>query len=124
MRAALTRSIGRQADQNVAFFLHARLFRKLAALAWRPRRVDDQGIEQLHGDIHLDHLGVSMQPPATVVTTVTGFHQGPLPDADLTISIFETLRAEAGSITSTPIRRVHVDSSLNDLLPVGALVLM
>ena len=124
MRAALTRPIGRVANQNIAFFVHARLFRKLAARSWKPRRLDDEGIEQLDGDLHLEELEVSMMPPATVVTTVRGFHEAPLPDADLTITILETLQVEALSISSTPSYRVNVDTSLNDLIPLGAVVLM
>jgi hypothetical protein len=58
-----------------------------------------------------------MMPPATVVTTVKGFHEAALPDADLTITILETLRVEALSISSTPSFRVNVDTSLNDLIP-------
>jgi hypothetical protein len=103
MRAALTRPIGRVANQNIAFFVHARLFRQLAARSWKPRRLDDKGIEQLDGDLHLEAA---------------------LPDADLIITILETLRVEALSISSTPSFRVNVDTSLNDLIPLGAVVLM
>jgi hypothetical protein len=124
MHAALTRSIDREADQNIAFFIHTRLFRQLAARTWKPKLVDDQGIEQLNGYVHLNDLEVSMLPPAMVVTTVTGYDERPLPDADFTVTIAENLRVEAGSIVSSPTRRINVDTTLNDLLTLGSLGLL
>jgi hypothetical protein len=124
MRAALTRSIDRVADQNIAFFVHARLFRQLAARTWEPKRVDDQGIEQLDGDVHLNELEVAMLPPTMVVTKIKGFDERPLPDADFTITIADTLKVEAGQIINTPIQRVDVDTTLQDLLTLGSLGLL
>ena len=81
MRRGLREVGGRVPGQTISFFLNARLFRHLAAKAWNSpaiyKRLDDRGIPQLDGSTHLEDLTVSMRPPDTLITTITGFDHAP-----------------------------------------------
>ena len=116
---------GRVPSQTITFFLNARLISHLAAKAWEGpgmyKRLDDNGIPQLEGPIHLRDLKVSMRPPDTIVTTVTGFDDRPLPDADFTITIAETYRTEGpdqlhGRLVYTPEQTLDVDTGFSTVV--------
>jgi hypothetical protein len=113
---------GRVPGQTISFFLNARLFSRLAAKAWNSpdmhKRLDGNGIPQLDGSIHLTDLKVSMRPPDTLVTTVTGFDDSPLPDADFTITIAETYKVDQfdGKLSYTPAQTLDVDTGLSTVV--------
>ena len=122
---------GRVPGQTISFFLNARLFTRLAAQAWNspdmPKRRDENGIPQLDGSVHLTDLKLSLRPPDTLVTTITGFDDRPLPDADFTITIAETYRTEGqdqlhGRLAYTPAQTFDVDTGFSTVL-AGALAL-
>ena len=86
--------------------------------------MDDQGIEQLNGYVHLNDLEVSMMPPAMVVTTISGFDEARCPTRTSPSRSWRPCRSRRCRSSSTPSYRVNVDTSLNDLIPLGAVVLM
>ena len=118
MRAGFTQPIDRAANQTIAFFLSNRFISRLARRAWNemPKRLDDKGIPQLNGYVHLTDLRVAMQPPATVVTIIDGYDERPLPDASFTVTIAETFRIETGEIEYTPVQDLDPHTRLNDIL--------
>jgi hypothetical protein len=125
MHRGLVELGGRVPGQTITFFLNARLISRLAATAWDSpgmyKRLDDNGIPQLDGPIHLTDLKVSMRPPDTIVTTVTGFDDRPLPDAGFTITIAETYRTEGpdqlhGSLVATPEQTLDVDTGFSTIV--------
>jgi len=116
---------GRTPGQTISFFLNARVFAHLAAQAWNDpamrKRLDSNGIPQTDGSVHLTDLKVAMRPPDTLVTTVTGFHDRPLPDAAFTITIAETYRIDGedllhGKLVYTPVQTCDVDTGFSTVL--------
>jgi hypothetical protein len=113
---------GRRPGQTISFFLNARLFSRLAAKAWNSpdmhKRLDDKGIAQLDGSTHLTDLKVSMRPPDTLVTTITGFDDRPLPDADFTLKIAETYQVDQfdGTLMHTSEQTLDVDTGFSTVL--------
>ncbi len=101
MHTNLARSIGRPPAQTIAFLINEHFVRRLAEKTWKPVRVDDEGIEQLDGENHLNTLRVEMQPPATVATIVEGFNERAVPDPHFTVTIAETFQVELGEIVHT-----------------------
>jgi hypothetical protein len=124
MRAALSQPIGRAPGQSTAFFLSARCFERLADKAWAtlPKQLDDKGIAQLDGPIHLTRLKVEMLPPATIVTTIDGYDERPLPDVSFSILIFEAFAREGLVISTKPVQRLEPNPGMNDIL-AGALLM-
>ena len=123
---------GRVPGQTITFFLNARLFSRLAARAWDGpgmyKRLDDKGIPQLDGSTHLEDLKVSMRPPDTIVTTITGFDDRPVPDADFALTIAETYRTEGpdplhGSLVYTAEQTLDVDTTSFDAALADLLLL-
>ena len=116
---------GRVPGQTISFFLSARLITRLAATAWNSpdmyKRLDENGVPQLDGSVHLTDLKVSMRPPDTLVTTVTGFDDRAVPDADFALTIAETYRTEGedqlhGKLTYNPVQTFEIDSGASTLL--------
>jgi hypothetical protein len=123
---------GRVPGQTISFFLHARLFSLLAARAWDGpgtyKRRDDKGIPQLDGSTHLEDLKVTMRPPDTLVTTITGFDDRPVPDADFAITIDETYRTEGpdqlnGKLVYASEQTLDVDTTIFDAALADLLLL-
>jgi hypothetical protein len=118
----LTELGGRTPSQTISFFLNGRLFRDLTATAWNDpgmyKRLDDNGIPQLDGPVHLTDLKVSMQPPDTLVTTVSGFDDRPWPDADFTLTIAEAYKVDqfAGTLNYTPTQTLDIDTGFSTVL--------
>ena len=113
MHTNLARSIGRPPDKTIAFLIKEHFVRRLAQRAWKPLRVDDQGIEQLDGDFHLNTLRVEMQPPARVATIIEGFVESALPDPHITVTIAETFQVELGKIRHTTVKNIGGDITFN-----------
>jgi hypothetical protein len=113
---------GRTPAQTISFFLNARLFAHLAAKGWNdpgmPKRLNGNGIAQTGGPVHLTDLKVTMRPPDTVVTTITGFDERPLPDADFTITIAETYRIDGGNLVYTREQKLDIDTTASTVLTV------
>jgi hypothetical protein len=113
---------GRRPGQTISFFLNARLFGYLAAKAWNSpdmhKRLDGNGIPQLDGSTHLTDLKVSMRPPDTLVTTITGFDDRPLPDADFTLKIAETYQVDQfdGKLLHTSEQTLDIDTGFSTVL--------
>jgi hypothetical protein len=82
------------------------------------KRLDDNGIPQLDGSVHLEDLKVSMRPPDTLVTTITGFDDRPVPDAQFTITIAETYQTDQfdGKLIYTPVQTFDVDTGFSTVL--------
>jgi hypothetical protein len=76
------------------------------------KRLDDNGIPQLDGSVHLEDLQISMRPPDTLVTTVTGYDDRPVPDADFTLTLAETYKVDQfdGTLGSTSEQTLDVDT--------------
>ena len=90
-------------------------FRQLAARSWKPRRLDDKGIEQLDGDLQLEEPG-GVDDVGDGGDHNQGLPRGSAARRDLTVTILETLQVEALSI-STPSYRSTWTPSLNDHPP-------
>jgi hypothetical protein len=116
----LTELGGRKPNQTISFFLNARLFRRLTAKAWSDpgmyKRLDDNGIPQLDGSVHLKDLDISMRPPDTLVTTITGYDDRPVPDADFTITLAETYKVDQfdGRLGHTSEQTLDIDTWFHD----------
>jgi hypothetical protein len=124
MRAALAQPIDRAPSQNIAFFLSHAFIERLAQRAWNelPRVLDDKGIAQLDGYIHLKNLNVYLQPPATVVTTIDGHDERPLPDVPFTIRIDELFEVKGQAVIPTVVPSIEPYPGVNDVLAEALLM--
>jgi hypothetical protein len=112
---------GRTPAQTISFFLNARLFAHLAAKGWNDpgmrKRLDGNGVAQTDGPVHLTDLKVTMRPPDTVVTTITGFDERWVPDANFAVTIAETYRTDGGgNLVHTAEQKLDVDTTVSTVL--------
>jgi hypothetical protein len=115
MMAQLRAPIGRQPGETVAFRFAAPFLLKLAQPS--VGRYDGDGNENPNGPTHVEVVWVELKAPDTVVTGAKGFDERPVPDADFTLSITETLTPHAGLFDQlNPQQSFEMDTFFQDIL--------